>query len=142
MEHNISSEDFSDMPRLLLEVVRKFNARVKCPNLLSGILTGFAVLDRFTCGLQHGNLIVLAGRPCMGEDVLALNIVEHVALVDKLPVAIFDMEIGNMNLSMRLLASNSKVNYYDLRHGKIDNEQSDRVLYAAEVLKDASMRPG
>jgi replicative DNA helicase len=136
-EEKFCDDDFADMPKLLSEVVEHIKARMKNPNGLTGISTGFEDLDRFTFGMQRGNLIVVAGRPSMGESILTLNIAEHVALIDRLPVAIFDMDRGMMNPTMLLLASYAKINYHDLRHGEIDNEQSERLSHAADVLKDA-----
>lgn len=136
-QHNISCDDFADMPQLLTEAVRQIEERMIKRNGITGIMTGFDDLDRFTFGLQCGDLIVLAGRPSMGENILALNIAEHVALNAKLPVAIFDMDRGMNNLAMQLLASNAKVNCYDLRQGRVNNEQSERISESVEVLKVA-----
>ena len=47
-----------------------------------------------TAGLQKGDLIVLAARPSMGKTAFALNIAEHVAVQEGLPVLVFSMEMG------------------------------------------------
>src|SRR5205823_12521688 len=75
------------------------------PSDVTGVPTGFTDLDRMTSGLQEGDLIVIAGRPSMGKTSLALNIGEHIALSAKLPVAVFSMEMGAMQLAMRLIGS-------------------------------------
>jgi replicative DNA helicase len=62
------------------------------PRDVTGTPTGFHHLDRMTAGLQAGDLIVLAGRPAMGNTSLAINIAEHVALNEGLPVAVFSIE--------------------------------------------------
>ena len=58
---------------------------------VTGIRTGFYDLDRMTAGLQKGDMIVLAARPSMGKTAFALNIAEHVAVQEGLPVAVFSM---------------------------------------------------
>src|SRR5207244_986873 len=62
------------------------------PSDITGVPTGFIDLDRMTAGLQPGDLVIIAGRPSMGKTALALNIAEHVAVDNGLPVAIFSME--------------------------------------------------
>ena len=48
---------------------------------------------------QAGDLIVLAARPSMGKTALALNIGEHVAVKEGLPVVVFSMEMGASQLA-------------------------------------------
>ena len=64
------------------------------PSDVTGVPTGFTDLDQMTSGLQPGDLIIVAGRPSMGKTALALNIAEHVAVDNGLPVAVFSMEMG------------------------------------------------
>lgn len=137
MPVNMISEDFAVFPTLLPDDVAHIKTRMNNPSMRTGIPSGFNDLDRYTFGFQRGDLIVLAGRPGMGEYILALNIAEHVALIDGLPVAILDMDRGMTNLSWRLLASNAKINYHFLRHGEIDNEQLVRLSHAVNALKVA-----
>ena len=61
---------------------------------VTGVRTGFYDLDRMTAGLQKGDLVVLAARPSMGKTAFALNIAEHVAVQEGLPVLVFSMEMG------------------------------------------------
>ncbi len=61
---------------------------------VTGVPTGFIDLDEQTAGLQPGDLVIVAGRPSMGKTALALNIAEHVAVNNGMPVAIFSMEMG------------------------------------------------
>ena len=72
---------------------------------VTGVRTGFYDLDRMTAGLQKGDLIVLAARPSMGKTAFALNIAEHVAVQEGLPVLVFSMEMGASQLALRFRAS-------------------------------------
>src|SRR5438270_8090407 len=69
---------------------------------ITGIATGFAELDRMTNGLHEGEMIVIAARPSMGKTALAMNIAEHVAINEKLPVAVFSLEMSSQQLVQRL----------------------------------------
>ncbi|MHC4156318.1 MAG: DnaB-like helicase N-terminal domain-containing protein, partial [Planctomycetota bacterium] len=56
--------------------------------LVTGLATGYHELDDKTCGLQNGEMIIIAGRPSMGKTSIALNMAEHIGGIDRLPVAI------------------------------------------------------
>jgi replicative DNA helicase len=96
------------------------------PSDITGVPTGFVDLDRMTAGLQGGDLIIVAGRPSMGKTALALNMAEHVAVDNGLPVAIFSMEMSSTQLAMRMLGSISRVDQHKMRTGRLnDKEWSD-----------------
>jgi len=77
---------------------------------LTGVGTGFADLDRMTDGLHPAEMIVIAARPSMGKTSLAMNIVEHVAIEEKLPVAVFSLEMSAESLVLRTMCSLARVN--------------------------------
>ena len=93
------------------------------PSDITGVPTGFVDLDRITAGLQPGDLIIVAGRPSMGKTSLALNIAEHVAVDNGLPVAIFSMEMSGTQLAMRMLGSISHVDQHKLRTGRLNDKE-------------------
>src|SRR5687767_13807542 len=96
------------------------------PSDVTGVPTGYTKLDRMTAGLQGGDLIIVAGRPSMGKTALALNMAEHVAVDNGLPVAIFSMEMSSTQLAMRMLGSISRVDQHKMRTGRLnDKEWSD-----------------
>ena len=82
---------------------------------LSGLSTGYPMLDRYLLGMQSGQLIVLAARPGMGKTSLALNIATKTCKQSELPVAIFSLEMLDSELSMRILSSEAKVDSKRLR---------------------------
>jgi replicative DNA helicase len=76
-----------------------------------------------TSGLQAGDLIVIAARPSMGKTALALNIAEHVAVDNGLPVAVFSMEMSSTQLAMRMLGSIARVDQHKMRTGKLNDKE-------------------
>ncbi len=106
------------------------------PSDVTGVPTGFTDLDKITAGLQPGELVVIAGRPSMGKTALALNIAEHVAVDNGLPVAVFSMEMSGTQLAMRLLGSISKVDQHKMRTGRLNDEEWSRLSEAIGKLHD------
>jgi replicative DNA helicase len=94
---------------------------------MRGISTGFHDIDLVTKGLCEGNLILVAGRPPMKTIVLAMNIAEHAALTDKLPVAVFLMEKDAGQVTSRLLTKTESINHDDQSSEACDDKstQSD-----------------
>ena len=82
-----------------------------------GTETGFAELDKLTSGLQNGDLIVIAGRPSMGKTSLSMNIVEHVAIHNSIPVAVFSLEMPTEQLLIRMISSFGRIDSSKLRDG-------------------------
>ena len=106
---------------------------------VTGIRTGFYDLDRMTAGLQKGDLIVLAARPSMGKTAFALNIAEHVAVQEGLPVAVFSMEMGASQLALRVVGSLGRIDQQHLRTGRLRDDEWERLPEAASKLSDAQL---
>lgn len=101
---------------------------------LSGIETGFDDIDTITSGMRPRSLIVIAGRPEMGQSILSQNIASHVALNLGLPVVIFTMGASPMILSYQLLSRFTGIELYKLRHGDIDECGFNQIDAAMKVL--------
>ena len=104
---------------------------------ITGISTGFIELDRMTSGLHAAEMIVIAGRPSMGKTALALNITEHVAINEKLPVAVFSLEMSSQQLVQRLLCSRARVNLQKVRDGFLAERDFPSLTAAASKLAEA-----
>ena len=106
---------------------------------ITGISTGFAELDRMTNGLHESEMIVIAARPSMGKTALAMNITEHVALNEKLPVAVFSLEMSSQQLVQRLLCSRARVNLQKVRDGFLAERDFPSLTAAASKLAEAQI---
>jgi replicative DNA helicase len=107
------------------------------PSDVTGVPTGFDDLDGMTSGLQEGELIIVAGRPSMGKTAFSLNIAEYVAVEQRLPVAVFSMEMSGSQLAMRLLGSIGRLDQHKLRTARLSDEDWGRLTNAVEKLHDA-----
>jgi replicative DNA helicase len=104
---------------------------------VTGVPTGYGRLDEMTSGLQGGDLIIVAGRPSMGKTALALNIAEHVAVGNGLPVAIFSMEMSSTQLAMRMLGSIARVDQHKMRTGRLNDKEWGELSEAMGKLHEA-----
>ena len=102
-----------------------------------GIATGFAALDDLLGGLQRTNFIVLAARPSIGKTALCLNIAYHIALKERLPVAIFSLEMSKEQLVQRLVCSEASVKSQDLRRGRVQDGDWHRLSNAHNNLQQS-----
>ena len=93
------------------------------PSDVTGVPTGYTKIDQMTSGLQSGDLVIIAARPSMGKTALALNIAEHVAVDNGLPVAIFSMEMSSTQLAMRMLGSIARVDQHKMRTGRLNDKE-------------------
>lgn len=102
-----------------------------------GIPTGFADYDKMTCGLIRKEVTVIAARPSMGKTSLGMNIVEHVALIEKKPVGVFSLEMDRDSLILRALCSRAKVNLRNVKDGFLADQDFPKITGAAGKLSNA-----
>ena len=102
-----------------------------------GVPTGFMDFDHLTSGLQPGNLIIIAARPSMGKTTLVLNIAQNVALEQKRPVAVFSLEMPSQDIAMRMLATESRIDFKRLRTGNFTEDHWRPLTDSASRLGEA-----
>ena len=103
----------------------------------AGIPTGFTYLDTVLTGMGRSDLIILAARPGMGKTSFALNIATNVAKKQKIPVAIFSLEMTKDQLTSRILSAEAGIDSQAFRTGKLQEEDWDDLARASEMLHDA-----
>jgi replicative DNA helicase len=132
-------QGFQSMDTLVVELLDRVQEMADNPNEVTGVPTGFYDLDRMTSGLQAGDMVVLAARPSMGKTAFAINIAEHVALNEGLPVAVFSMEMGASQLAVRVVGSIGRIDQGHLRTGKLTDDEWPRLTEAIEKLRTVSL---
>ena len=112
---------------------------------LTGLTTGFLDLDQLLCGLNAGDLVIVAARPSMGKTAFALNLLEHAAMsqpewLDRRPVALmYSLEMGSQQLVSRMLCSRAGVDAHRLRTGRIPASDRQALTSAADELSRAQI---
>ncbi len=108
-------QQLSELLPLAFEAIER-----RDPNNLTGLSTGFYQLDEITCGLQKGDVIVIAARPSIGKTSLALSIIENLLLGEDVPVALFSLEMGGVQLAERMMSSLSRLENQKVRRNHLD----------------------
>lgn len=106
---------------------------------LLGLDTGFYDLNSLTSGLQKSDLIVVAARPSMGKTALALNIVEHVGVVQKKVVAVFSLEMSKEQVIQRMVCSRAGVDATKMRFGQLAQDDWTKLGIAFGELGDSKI---
>ena len=107
--------------------------------LVTGLPTGYTQLDSMTCGLQPGEMIIIAARPSMGKTALGLNIAEHIAADNNIPVLIFSLEMSAQMLAERMLAGRAHVESQKLRRGMLNDHEHEMLSVTAGELATSPM---
>ena len=106
---------------------------------ITGLSTGYDLLDNLTSGLQASELIILAARPSVGKMAFALNLAENVAVRGNKPVAIFSLEMSKESLLLRLLSADAKIDSHKFRTGHLNKEDKGRIWPSLTHLSDAPL---
>lgn len=106
---------------------------------LTGVATGIKKLDEMLGGFQKSDLIIVAARPSMGKTALALSIARNMAVEYKIPVAFFSLEMSAIQLVIRLLSAEAKINQQSIRTGKIREDEHPRIVKALSKLSQAPL---
>lgn len=121
------------VPRAFDRITRLFDRQEH----ITGVATGYEELDRMTAGLQSSDLIIIAGRPSMGKTALAMNMVQHAAIVEKIPVAVFSLEMSMEQLALRMLCSIGRIDSQRIRTGRLLDKDWPGLTRATGILTEA-----
>jgi replicative DNA helicase len=126
----------SELRELLPAAYSSIEARR--PGELTGLSTGFVQLDKITCGLQKGDVIVIATRPSIGKTSFALNTIEDLLINNDVRVALFSMEMGSLPLAEQIICSLTQLQMQKVRRGELD--VTDFAALAASCERLANTR--
>ena len=109
---------------------------------LSGLQTGYRELDKMTSGWQNSDLIIIAARPAMGKTAFVLSMAKNMAVDYNVPIAIFTLEMSNVQLIKRLISNVASLEGEKIKSGRLSPEEEDRLnsrirnIYGAPLYLD------
>ncbi|WP_184891120.1 replicative DNA helicase [Candidatus Cardinium hertigii] len=128
---------YLDMRSLLVEAFDNLSNRRTRVDGLTGIPSGFIVLDRITSGWQKFDLIIIAARPGMGKTAFVLSALRNAAIDYKTPVAIFSLEMGALQLVNRLISAEAELASEKIKQGKLMDHEWEQLLHKTAELSNA-----
>ncbi len=140
VSQNALKQGFQPIDTLLNEAFDRIDELHKQSGKLRGLSTGFVDLDNLLAGLQKSDLIILAARPSVGKTSLALDIARQTAVINKIPVAIFSLEMSKEQLVDRMLCAEAGVSLWKMRTGKLsdrqENDDFSKIGHAMGILAE------
>ncbi|MGH7780304.1 MAG: replicative DNA helicase [Candidatus Binataceae bacterium] len=132
---------FFGMKELTVDAIKMVERLYERKEMVTGVPTGFADLDRITAGFQPSDLIIIAARPSVGKSALALNIAANAAMNAEPPmgVAFFSLEMSKEQLVLRMLCSEARVDSSRVRTGYIGKSDFPKLIEAADRLSASNI---
>ena len=134
-----NTSDYIPIRDIVMEAMNKIEKASQTSGTVTGIPTGFLDLDYKLAGLQPSDLVLVAARPSMGKTAFVLNIAQHVAFKQNLTVAIFSLEMSEVQLVNRLFSLESSVNSGNIRTGNLTDDDWDKLIETAGVVGNSNL---
>lgn len=134
-----SRNGFLPISEVLNSTVAQIDQLYQNDEEITGLPTGYKLLDKMTAGLQEEELIILAARPAVGKTAFALNIAQNVGTKTDESVAIFSLEMGAESLVNRMLCSEGSIDASNLRTGNLSEEEWQSLIIAMGSLSKANI---
>lgn len=134
---NNQNDKLRSIRPLISEAFERVEELSKLKKDVVGLPTGYVQLDKLTTGFHPDQLIIIAARPSVGKTAFALNIAQNVATKQKVPVAIFSLEMGALDLVNRIICAEGNIDATNLRTGQLTDSEWDSFALATNVLADA-----
>ncbi len=129
--------DVTHIYPVITEAFERMHKAAKNDGNISGIPSGFTALDRITSGWQKSDLVIIAARPAMGKTAFVLSMAKNIAVDFNIPVAIFSLEMSNVQLINRLIMNVCEIEGSKIRNGRLTPAEWDRLENRINVLQNA-----
>ncbi|MDQ6985879.1 MAG: replicative DNA helicase [Candidatus Dojkabacteria bacterium] len=137
VSRNSTKTDYYDAPTLLELQMKKADEYAKNPNAMRGIATGLKDLNYYLGGLHKSDLIILAARPSVGKSALAIHLARYAAVNEAKSILFFSLEMPAVQIIERMLAQEMKVNLWNLRMGKLSDDDYRKYSEASGKLSES-----
>ena len=129
--------DVTHIYPVITEAFERMQKASKNEGNISGIPSGFTELDKITSGWQKSDLVIIAARPAMGKTAFVLSMAKNMAVDFNIPVAIFSLEMSNVQLVNRLIMNVCEVEGSKIRNGRLSKAEWEKLENNISVLQNA-----
>lgn len=106
---------------------------------MSGLSTGYPILNTQIDGMVPGTLLIVAARKKMGKSTFLTNIAAHVAYKENKPVLYVDTELSFDEWRPRAIAIMAGVEERVIKHGGYDDKTYRKLTEAAQIISKGKL---
>jgi len=132
-------KDFTQIDPVIREALDLLSKAASRNDGLSGLQTGFTDLDKMTSGWQNSDLIIIAARPAMGKTAFVLSMAKNMSVTYKCPVALFSLEMSNVQLVNRLIVNTCEIPGEKIKNGQLRPDEWQQLDHKINELYDAPL---
>ena len=136
--HNMK-QDFTQINPVIKQAYAQIQTASKNTSGISGLSTGYHRLDKVLSGWQPTDLIILAARPAMGKTAFALSLIRNMAVDQGIPVGMFSLEMGNVQLVQRLICNVCQIPGDKIRSGQLERYEWGQLDSKIVALENAPL---
>ncbi len=129
--------DVTQIDPVIAEAFDRMKKAGKNEGNISGIPSGFKALDKITSGWQKSDLIIIAARPAMGKTAFVLSMAKNIAVNYHKAVAMFSLEMSNVQLVNRLIMNVCEIEGDKIKNGKLSNAEWSQLEHKVNELLGA-----
>ena len=132
-------KDYTQINPVIDEAYKLIQKAAARTDGLSGLESGFTKLDKMTSGWQNSDLIIIAARPAMGKTAFVLSMAKNIAVDYRNPVALFSLEMSNVQLVNRLITNVCEIPSEKIKSGQLASYEWQQLDYKLKDLLDAPL---
>ena len=132
-------KDVTQIDPIIGQAIDQIQVAANRTSGLSGLQTGYHKLDQLTSGWQRSDLIIIADRPAMGKTAFVLSMAKNMAVNFNIPVAIFSLEMSNLQLVNRLISNVCELESQKIKSGQLTSIEWDQLMSRVKHLYSAPM---
>ena len=132
-----STRDFVPINPLVKGAINEMQIAANREEGISGLTTGFGDIDQMTSGWQNSDLIIIAARPAMGKTAFVVSMAKYMAVDNKIPVALFNLEMSAVQLVKRFLSNVCEIDGQKIKSGRLNEEEWTRLNNRIGTLEGA-----
>lgn len=134
ISNNSLKKEFVEISPIVQEALGRIEDAAKRTDGLSGIASGFHVLDKITSGWQRSDLVIIAARPAMGKTAFVLSMAKNIAEMG-VPIAVFSLEMSNVQLVNRLLVNVCELAGEKIKNGNLAQYEWEQLMQRSRLLE-------
>ncbi len=135
-EQRITS-DYKDITNVMNQTLNEIDAWHRTKQIVTGLASGFTLLDEMLTGFHGSELLILAARPGMGKTAFGLNILNNIAIKQNKAVLFFSLEMPATQLALRMICVEAMIDSQKVRTGHISSDELKKIVTVSAKLGKA-----